>query len=323
MDEQSDDHAEILALIHANRIAMWTQDFEAYQNCFVHAPHTTRWGWWKPGGTFVRRGWDEISARVLEHFKDPRFNIPAFAFDTEVLNLQVRIGHEMAWALFDQRYPQRYLDGHRGLALTHEVRFFERHGGKWRIAFLGVLDNDAGTANEVTLRLADDGLVLWQSDAATAALEADDDLVIRGGRIRIRDSRSNARLQAAIRWAAQLDSGMMPVRGALPIVLEAGEGLPTKVWWILREGSMILLSLGDRGLSDSRLEMAGAVYGLSPAQKQLARHVSEGLSLNEIAGRMGITPNTARTHLNRVFDKTGVRTQAALVRVLLSAAAPL
>ena len=43
----------------------------------------------------------------------------------------------------------------------------------------------------------------------------------------------------------------------------------------------------------------------------------------ERATEMKITPNTARTHLNRVFEKTGVRTQTALVRVLLSTAAPI
>jgi DNA-binding CsgD family transcriptional regulator len=37
---------------------------------------------------------------------------------------------------------------------------------------------------------------------------------------------------------------------------------------------------------------------------------------------LGITANTARTHLDRIFDKTGVRTQPALVRALLSVAAP-
>ena len=37
---------------------------------------------------------------------------------------------------------------------------------------------------------------------------------------------------------------------------------------------------------------------------------------------MGITSNTARTHLQRIFDKTGVHNQSALVRVLLSAIAP-
>jgi DNA-binding CsgD family transcriptional regulator len=37
---------------------------------------------------------------------------------------------------------------------------------------------------------------------------------------------------------------------------------------------------------------------------------------------MKIKPSTARTHLERIFDKTGVRSQPALVRLLLLAAAP-
>jgi DNA-binding CsgD family transcriptional regulator len=42
----------------------------------------------------------------------------------------------------------------------------------------------------------------------------------------------------------------------------------------------------------------------------------------EIAAMLGITANTARTHLDRIYDKTGVRTQPALVRALFSVAAP-
>ena len=33
---------------------------------------------------------------------------------------------------------------------------------------------------------------------------------------------------------------------------------------------------------------------------------------------MGISVNTAKTHLKRMFDKTGVHAQPALVRLLLS-----
>jgi DNA-binding CsgD family transcriptional regulator len=65
------------------------------------------------------------------------------------------------------------------------------------------------------------------------------------------------------------------------------------------------------------------VFGLSPAQKQVAIYVAQGLPLNDISDRMKITANTARTHLNRIFEKTGVHNQPALVRVLLSAGAPI
>ena len=137
------------------------------------------------------------------------------------------------------------------------------------------------------------------------------------------DARADQKLQAAIRWAASLGETVIPGRGALPIVLEAGEGLSTKVWWIIAEAGSILFSLGNKGFDEQRLKAAAVVYGLSAAQQQVAAHVVAGRSLAEIAAEMKITANTARTHLDRVFEKTGVRTQPALVRVLLSTAAPL
>lgn len=322
MPQSDDDHAEILALIHANRIAIWTQDFAAYERCFVHAPYTTRWGWWRSGGIFVRHGWDEIASRVREQFNKPEFNIPANAYDTTVENLQIRVGGDMAWATFDQIYPSKPIPGDVGPGLTREVRFFERIDGRWRIAFLGFLDNDSGRGDAAILRLDPDGKVLWQSPAAIAAMGDDDDLVIRNGRLRIRDSRSDQKLQAAIGWAGQLDQGVMSRHGAMPILIEAGEGLPTRICWVIADGGMILFSLGEPELSQNRLDMAAVIYGLSPAQKRLAGQVIEGRTLNEIAALMGISVATARTHLQRIFDKTGIHNQPALVRVLLSVSAP-
>lgn len=324
MAESEADRAEIIALIHANRIAMWTQDFAAYEQCFVHADYTTRWGWWRRGGPFLRRGWDDISARVREQFKDPALNLPANAYDTKVENLSLRIGVGMAWATFDQIYPPTLLEGQIGRGSTREVRVFEKHDGRWRIAFLGFLEAESVRSDAVMLRLAPDGAILWQSPATAEALAASDDLVVRNGRLRIRDSRIDKKLQAAIGWAATLDDGVMMSRhGAVPILVERGEGLPTQICWVIGEGGMIFFSLDHAGLSQQRLDMAAVIYELSPMQRQLAGKVAQGLSLPEIAKALGITPNTARTHLQRVFDKTGVHNQSALVRVLLSAAAPL
>lgn len=321
MADNEDDRAAIIALIHANRIAIWTQDYAAYEACFVHADHTTRWGWWRAGGPFLRRGWEDISARVREQFKYPAFNIPANAYDTKLENLNLRIGVDMAWATFNQLYPRTVFYNNLRQGSTSEARVFERHDGQWRIAFLGFLDIDATRDDAVMLRLSPDGAVLWRNQAADEALAASDDLVIRNGRLRIRDRRLDQKLQAAIGWAAGLDTEVMPRRGAMPVLIERGEGLPTQICWVIGEGGMIFCSLDHPGLSQERLDVAGAVYGLSPMQKQLAGHVAQGMTLGEIAHAMGITVNTARTHLNRVFDKTGVHSQAALVRVLLSAAA--
>lgn len=321
--QTDDDVAAITALIHRNRIAIWMRDYDTWSNCFVHAPYTSRWGWWGRGGVFARRGWDDISSRLQREMVEHPNPQPALAYDTQVAKLSIQISGDMAWATFEQHYPDSPLwEGFLGPELAHEMRVFERHHGEWKIAFLCLLDGGQRPPDGMLrLRLDPEGRVL-ESDAQLIPLLDDDDLVVRAGRLRIRDSRADARLQAAIRWAAGLDTGYMPQSASVPIVLEAGEGLPTKVWWVSGRGNSIIFSTIDQHTTTARLTTAATIYGLSPTQMQVAAFVAEGLSLTDIAARLDITPNTARTHLSRIFDKTGVRTQSALVRLLLLAVAP-
>lgn len=64
-------------------------------------------------------------------------------------------------------------------------------------------------------------------------------------------------------------------------------------------------------------ETLQAAFALTPAEARLAREVLKGDGVSACARRLGVTANTARTHLNRVFDKTGTKRQAELVRLLL------
>ena len=322
MSDHDADRDAIIALIHRNRIAVWTRNFPEYEKCFVHAPYATRWNASILNGVFRRQGWDDISARVRRQFDDAAMYNERNAYETTVENLILRIYGDMAWATFDQIYPNQHAEVAIATGVSHEARVFERHEGQWLIAFWGIMNATVNQLHAPILHVAPDGTVLWQSAAATPVLEADDDLIIRNGRVRFRDAKSNDKLQAAIRWAADRDRLLLPTRGAMPVLLEAGEGAPTKIYWVLAEGGLIILMLHTPGAGQDRLDIAAAIFGLSPAQKQLAGFVAEGLTLAEMAERMGITPNTARTHLDRIFEKTGVRTQPALVRVLLSTGAP-
>jgi DNA-binding CsgD family transcriptional regulator len=322
MATQADDEAEILALIHANRIAIWTNDFAAYEKCFVHASYTTRFNASRVGGIFVRQGWDDIAERLKRQFAERPSVSPARAYKTTVENLRLRIAGDMAWATFNQRYPMT-ITGIEEDHTTHEARVFERHDGRWRIAFMSFLDDYADHEERALLQLDPSGRVVWQSKRSTAMLEADEDLVLRNGRLHVRDRRADQKLQAAIRWAAPLVSGTFNMfRAAMPVVLAPGQGSAAKIWWVIAESGKILFSIGDQGLTEQRLEVAAAVYSLSPAQKRVAAHVAEGMTLDEIAAAMNIKRATARTHLERIFDKTGVRSQPALVRLLLLAAVP-
>jgi DNA-binding CsgD family transcriptional regulator len=317
MSDHDSDRAAIIELIHRNRIGIWTNNFELWDSCFVHADYTARWGWWQAGGVFARRGWDEIARRAHD---SPPPRIDAYAYDTKVLNLSLQIGNDMAWATYDQQYPEGAGQYGGGTGLVREARIFEKHDGEWKIAFLGMMSGAPGGARIVQLDAAN--RIMFRSNAAAEAMAADDNIVVRNGALHFRDRRADRRLREAVTWAAALDSGHMSTHGALPVLVEAGEGLATGIYWVIADGGVVLFSFGDPEVSDRRLDVAARIYGLSSAQRTLAGLVAEGLTLAEIAGRMGITANTARTHLNRVFDKTGVRTQPALVRVLLSALSP-
>lgn len=57
-------------------------------------------------------------------------------------------------------------------------------------------------------------------------------------------------------------------------------------------------------------------FGLTPAEATVAFEMLTGDGREATAQRCGISINTARTHLTRIFDKTGVNRQAELVSVL-------
>lgn len=60
-------------------------------------------------------------------------------------------------------------------------------------------------------------------------------------------------------------------------------------------------------------------YGLRPKEAELACHLASGLPLREAAGLCGLTYTSARTYLDRIYDKTGTHRQPELVRLVLGA----
>jgi len=63
-------------------------------------------------------------------------------------------------------------------------------------------------------------------------------------------------------------------------------------------------------------EDASRRFGLTLAESRLLIHLLDGLALKEAAARLAVANTTARTHLQRIFDKTGVRRQTDLQRMM-------
>ena len=65
-----------------------------------------------------------------------------------------------------------------------------------------------------------------------------------------------------------------------------------------------------------KLELA-ALYGLTPAETEVALALAGGMSLAGIAQSRNVSVNTIRTHAARLREKLGVRSQAEIVRKIL------
>ena len=56
---------------------------------------------------------------------------------------------------------------------------------------------------------------------------------------------------------------------------------------------------------------------LSPRELEVAVHIANGISTNDIAKKLGIKSNTVSTTKNRIFIKLGVDSEVGLYKVLM------
>lgn len=149
-----------------------------------------------------------------------------------------------------------------------------------------LLDASAGGA-----ALLDDGAVLARSFGRLVACH-------QGDMVNLQRAIDVARWRAA--GSASLDHGLLVIdiarMGAGPhLLLLARPGTPSG--GVMAEGT-------------------ARRFGLTAAERRLLVHLLDGLALKEAAARLGVANTTARTHLQRIFDKTGVRRQTDLQRMV-------
>lgn len=59
------------------------------------------------------------------------------------------------------------------------------------------------------------------------------------------------------------------------------------------------------------------IFGLTRSESRVAKLITDGNSMPEVCAAMGITVNTARTHLKRIFAKTETSRQTELLKLLM------
>jgi DNA-binding CsgD family transcriptional regulator len=84
--------------------------------------------------------------------------------------------------------------------------------------------------------------------------------------------------------------------------------------WTGEANQPVCLVLAETGTTPSVAdESFRRTYGLGPAETQIVRRLSEGLSPEEIAEERGSRLNTVRSQIRQIKDKTGVTKTSALI----------
>ena len=95
---------------------------------------------------------------------------------------------------------------------------------------------------------------------------------------------------------------------------------PQAPWTRLYQPSAILFVSDPERDVAVRSDHLRDEFGLTRAEAALALEILAGRGLQIAADRLRITLTTARTHLAHIFEKTGTRRQAELVRLILQSA---
>jgi DNA-binding CsgD family transcriptional regulator len=181
--------------------------------------------------------------------------------------------------------------------------------------------------------LDDGGRVVHLNAAGEGIVRQADGLSLAAQRLRAQDAQAHARLTRLVARAVdarerpRADAGgsvavprpsmrrpfgvqVAPLSGRLPALLAQ------------RPAAVAFLSDPEADLHPPLAALAEQ-YDLTSAELRVAERLIAGQGVTALAATLGISRNTANTHVKRIFQKTGTSRQSELVRLLLAGAPPI
>lgn len=181
-----------------------------------------------------------------------------------------------------------------------------------------------------------DGDILHANRAAEAMLRNGDAVQGTGGVLRAAAPAAAEELRKAIRLAARDEATMgqaglaitltgssMTDAAAPPLFAHVLPMTGSELRTQLKPEAVAAVFIGPPAATTRDLapvEMKDYLcrrFGLTAAEAGVALQVLGGGGREAVAARLGVSMTTVRTHLSHIFEKTGVRRQAELVRLLM------
>jgi DNA-binding NarL/FixJ family response regulator len=115
-------------------------------------------------------------------------------------------------------------------------------------------------------------------------------------------------LRAGARGFLTKDAGADEIKHAIDAVVEGEAAIDPAV-----QHHVVEAVAAGAGATSSALEPLSLPDGLTPREAEVLSLIAEGLSNDEIADRLVVSPATVKSHINHLFGKTGVRDRAQAV----------
>lgn len=189
-----------------------------------------------------------------------------------------------------------------------------------------------GRMSQAMIGFDADGRVCWANGDAEDVFRARDGLVAERGELRASTPAATAALRGAVRAATQaaLELSRSDVSLSLPrpsgkrdyavvVVPVRFEEEP-----LLGEGVLRAVALVADPEREPRIghSVLARTFGLTAAEVRVAALLARGCGVDDICECLAVSANTVRTHLKRIYLKTGTTRQAELVALLVGSLGP-
>lgn len=174
------------------------------------------------------------------------------------------------------------------------------------------------------------GRILHANGRAQTLLRAGDAIRAVQGRLGAGDRAAANRLATLVRDAADTAGGRsgahsggtlaIPRRGRLPVTVLVAPFRPARSGFGAPLPAAILFLRDPEAASPDKAVLQ-EMFGLTPAEAEVAARLAGGQTLQDIAQANGVSLNTIRTQLRGIFTKTGTSRQAQLIALLLGTVA--
>jgi len=177
------------------------------------------------------------------------------------------------------------------------------------------------------------GRIVHANAAGRAILNAGDVLYVAARHLAACDAQVNQTLREVFAAAGQGDAALGTKGIAIPLIGKDGEryiahALPLTTGARRRAGmaytAVAALFVRKAALAmSSRSEIIGKMFKLTPTELRVLLAIVEVGGVPEVAAALGVADTTVRSHVSRLFQKTGTKRQADLVKLVAGYATPM